>query len=121
MAPTLPFAMLPLQVALDPTRSTPPGQRGGDGGGDAAGGVSSRESRGGGRTTGGAGRSTSGGGKLPLGVREKALLCLAAAIRGSGVLFVKVKPLLCVFGVSGFHVLLTALVRIFRFKSELCN
>lgn len=96
MAPTLPFAMLPLQVALSPAKSTSPVQRGSDRG-DVAGGGSSRDVKRGGQMTGGTSRSAGSGGKLPFGVREKALLCAATAVRGSGSLFVKVSRMLCGF------------------------
>ena len=53
--------MLPLQLALAPAKNT--GGRGGGG----------------------------GGGKMPTAVREKALLCVAEAVRGSGSRFVEVR------------------------------
>lgn len=73
LAPVLPFVMLPLQLALAPK------QRGGGGGGGE-------------RNDGGGGvRGAGGGGNMPAGVREKALLCVAEVVRGSGSLFVEVR------------------------------
>lgn len=80
VAPTLPFAMLPLRLALVPAKSAPSGFPYGEGGSTLDG-----------KQMGPPMAKGIAEGKMPAEVREKALLCITAAIRGSGVRFVEVR------------------------------
>lgn len=77
LAPALPFLMLPLHLVLAPAKPKPQDSHGGGGNGGGAGGgfVSEMPGR---------------EGKMPARVREKALLCVAAALKGGGSRFVEV-------------------------------
>lgn len=97
VAPTLPLAMYPLNIALSPPEKSPP-RHGDDGGGNDAG----RSSVNGGQGWWGDGAVMSAG-KLPQRVREEAFLCVAAAIEGSGPLFVKVRCLVYQFSVQRLY------------------
>lgn len=88
VAPTLPLAMYPLNIALSPPEKAPPRHSGDDGRTD-----SGRSSANGGQGWWSDGAVKSAG-KLPQRVREEAFLCVAAAIEGSGPLFVKVHRLI---------------------------